>query len=388
MKTKRKIKQLVKVRERVLSNGDVKFYLDINQKGKKRITETLDFVWVNNPKNMDEKRSNDKVREAVNIIRARREEELLSSKYKLTLHLKTDTLLLEYTKLLMEERKDSKGNYGNWDSMYKHLKRFLNYKDITIGSISKQWVKDFREFLKKDCKIKTASSSSYFNKILALFKQAVKDKIIYENPAEGVEGIVPIKTMRSFLNEEEVKFLSQADCRYEVLKRAFLFSTITGLRWSDVVELRWKNIDIDFDKMSLRGMQEKTEEFYGIPLSDDAKQLLGERSHPDEKVFVGLKYSSYMNVAISKWCLNAGITKPITFHSARHTYAYLLLKQNVNIYTISKLLGHSHVKTTEKYLHLLDMDKREAVEKLPKLNFALGFPPQPKGIQYSTKRLN
>lgn len=372
MKTTRKIKQLVRIRERILSNGDTKFYLDINQKGKKRITETLDFVYLKNPRTAEEKRQNEICREAVTQIRNKREEELLSKKYQITINLKSDTYLLVYAKYLAEERKESKGNYGNWDSMIKHLKSFLKDGDIQMGALTQDWVKSFRKHLKDKCNLKSASSFSYFNKFLALCNQAVADRIFIVNPADGVATITAVKTIRSFLTEEEVQKMVQAECRYDVLKRGFLFSILTGLRWSDIVELRWKNIDKDFEKVTIRGLQEKTKDHYSIPLNSDAVKLMGVRGVGDEKVFVGLKYSSYMNVAIVKWAANAGIQKHITFHSARHTYAYLLLKENVHIYTISKLLGHSHVKSTERYLHLLDLDRHDAVDKLPTLKFNLG----------------
>lgn len=290
MKKPRKIKQLVRIRERILSNGDTKFYLDINQKGKKRITETLDFVFLKNPRTPEEKRQNEICREAITQIRNKREEELLSKKYQVTLNLKSDTYLLVYVRYLAEERRESKGNYGNWDSMIKHLKSFVKGEDIQIGTITQEWVKAFRKHLKDDCNLKSASSFSYFNKILAMFKQAVKDRIIIENPSDGVPTITPEKTMRSFLTEEEVQKLVQADCRYDVLKRGFLFSVLTGLRWSDVVELRWKNIDKDFDTVSIRGLQVKTTDHYNIPLTPDAIKLMGERGVQDDKVFIGLKY--------------------------------------------------------------------------------------------------
>lgn len=365
-----KQKQIVRVRERNLSNGETKFYLDINVKGQRRRTETLDYVYLKNPKTKEEKYQNELTLATIQEIRRRKENELLSKKYSVTLNLKVDTLLLEYVGYLTEKRKDSKGNHGNWDSMLKHLKKFYP-DDIQMGSITKKWVEEFKDYLQKKCKLSSNSSHSYFNKFLATLTEAIKDKIILENPAEGVSRLPAITPVRHFLTEEELKKLANAECRYDVLKRAFLFSVLTGLRWSDVSKLEWTNIDTDFEKITIRGNQEKTDDYFGVPLQPDAIKLMGERCEGHERVFKGLKYSDYMNVAITKWCLKAGITKPITFHCARHSFAYLLLKKNVNIYTISKLLGHSHVKTTEIYLHLLDKDKHEAIEKLPILNLQL-----------------
>ena len=268
---------------------------------------------------------------------------------------------------MTESKKASLGNYGNWDGMSKHLKRFCP-ENIEMGSITKEWVKRFKDYLQKDCKLSANSSHSYYNKFIATFNSAVADNIVLASPCNNVGRLPAITPPRSFLTEEELQALSKAECRYDVLRRAFLFSALTGLRWSDVVELRWGKIDQDFSALSIRGNQQKTLDLYGVPLQNDAVILLGKRGNNDDKVFVGLKYSSYMNVAITQWCLKANITKPITFHSARHTFAYLLLKYDVSIYTISKLLGHSSVKTTELYLHLLDKEKKKAVEKLPTIS--------------------
>ncbi len=370
MKKQKKQKQIVTIRERILRNGDVKFYLDINQKGRKRVTETLDFIHLKNPKSNEERRQNQLTLDTIQIIRNKKEEELLKNKYCLTINLKSDTLLIDYVGYLAEQRKSSKGNYGNWDSMQKHLKKFCP-ENIEMGKMDKDWVQRFRLFLKDDCKLSSNSSHSYFNKFIATCNDAVKDKIILESPCHGVGRLPAITPCRSFLTEEELNNICKEDCRYEVLKRAFLFSVLTGLRWSDLVELRWGNIDHDYSKVTIRGHQEKTKEQFGIPLQPDAIKLMGDRGENSQKVFVGLKYGSYQNVALTQLCLKANITKKITFHCARHTFAYLLLKNDVNIYTISKLLGHSKVKTTELYLHLLDKEKQMAVEKLPTISLKL-----------------
>ena len=95
---------------------------------------------------------------------------------------------------------------------------------------------------------------------------------------------------------------------------------------------------------------------------------MGERQKPEDRVFNGLSYSAHMNLQLLKWCMHAGITKHITFHSARHTNAVLLLENGVDIYTVSKRLGHREIRTTQIYAKIIDEKMKQAAEMLPNLN--------------------
>ena len=92
--------------------------------------------------------------------------------------------------------------------------------------------------------------------------------------------------------------------------------------------------------------------------------MLGEEKEKTERVFKGLKYSAWHNVKLAQWVLRAGITKNITFHCARHTYATLQLTMGTDIYTVSKLLGHRELKTTQIYAKVIDNKKKEAANKI------------------------
>ena len=89
--------------------------------------------------------------------------------------------------------------------------------------------------------------------------------------------------------------------------------------------------------------------------------FMGEEGKPADRVFKGLRYSSYLNLELQKWCMKAGITKNITFHSARHTFATLQLTLGTDIYTVSKLLGNKNLKTTQIYTKIIDQKKIEAI---------------------------
>ncbi len=167
---------------------------------------------------------------------------------------------------------------------------------------------------------------------------------------------------------DELKAIVKAECRYDVLKRAFIFSCLTGLRWSDINNLKWSEVQSTNEGWRITFHQQKTKGLQYLDISEQARGYLGEQGNPDERVFIGLKYSSYMNVELSKWMMRAGITKDITFHCARHTFAVLQLTLGTEIYTLSKLLGHSELKTTQIYAKIVDEKKREAVNKIPDIN--------------------
>ena len=180
--------------------------------------------------------------------------------------------------------------------------------------------------------------------------------------------ISPIKaeeTQRKFLTIEEAKSLYKTDCSLPVLKQAALFSIFTGLRFSDIKKMTWGEIEfIAGNGYFIHFRQEKTEDFEVMPIPEQAFALLGERKEPTTKVFQDLSYSDWTNRILAKWLNNAGITKDVTFHSFRHTYATLQLSKGTSLFTVSKMLGHRDIKTTQIYAKIIDQTKREATNKI------------------------
>jgi integrase len=153
------------------------------------------------------------------------------------------------------------------------------------------------------------------------------------------------------------------------MKRAALFSALTGLRFSDIQKLVWKEIEyIEGNGYFIKFKQQKTKGIEMMPISDQAYLILGESQEPKRKVFDGLEYSAYHNKHLYKWIKDAGITKDITFHCFRHSYATLQLSKGTDIYTVSKMLGHRELKTTQIYAKIIDQTKRDAADKI-KLDF-------------------
>jgi integrase len=266
-------------------------------------------------------------------------------------------------------------NWDNWTSSLKYLQRFAeerNGGDIKFGELNPNLINDFREYLHKapttrSYKVKLAQNSmvSYFTKLKVALKMAFKEGYIQEDINSKVEGIKPEETDRAFLSIEELNQLVKTECSIPTLKKACLFAALTGLRWSDCEKLTWGEIEhLEGDKFRIKYTQKKTKSSEYLPVSKQAVQILGEQGQPNERPFAGLKYSAYTNSHITQWIAAAGIGKKISFHNFRHTYATLQLASGTDIFTVSKLLGHKNLKTTQIYAKVVDKLKQEAAERI------------------------
>lgn len=223
--------------------------------------------------------------------------------------------------------------------------------------------------LKNDGKqhpLSEATIKSYFKMVTSVINRASSKGLIAVNPVaaldakERPQGKSP---ERVYLTMDEVVRLANTDCPLDVLKRSFLFSCFTGLRLSDVMALTWKKVD----ENRVGTTMQKTKTAIYIPLSENAKKWLPERetSQPDELVFKKFPTPNTLARYLNKWVENAGISKHVTFHIARHTFATLSLEYGADLYTISKLLGHQRVTTTQIYAKVVDKKKEEAVNLIP-----------------------
>ncbi len=373
-KKEKQRKEPIKIREKRLANGSVSLYLDIYWRGDREY-EFLN-LYLTPPKTTVDREQNNQTLLLAEQIKSQRLLDLQSGKYKLK-QAKQDSSFVEYMKKCANDRLSSKGNFGNWDSALRHLAIFTKGKDVFFSEIDETWLLDLKHYLLNEAKtpgnskLSQNSAHSYFNKVKATLRQAFEEKYINENPATRIRGIKQAETKREFLTWEEVEMITKQPCDATKLKEAFLFSIMTGLRWSDIVKMKWS--EVRGSKAAgwyVQFQQQKTKDHEVLPITQEARELMGKAKAPDERVFIGLRYSSKTNVALARWLAKAGITRPITFHCGRHTHATLLLSQGVDIYVVSKLLGHKTIKTTEIYAKVSNIKKQEAVNKLPKLKIS------------------
>jgi len=278
-----------------------------------------------------------------------------------------------YFKQLAGKRKAS--NHDNWVSAYKYFETFTK-GNLKFADLNEKFCNEFKEYLlttksNKSSKVTLAQNSavSYFNKLKATLKQAYLDGHLPRDLNAKIEPVKQAETRRNFLTIEELNSLVKTECNNPLLKRAAIFSALTGLRFSDIKNLIWGELEyIEGNGYFIQFKQQKTKGVEMMPISEQAFSLLGERKEPTDKVFEGLTYSAYGNKHLAKWIGLAGITKDITFHCFRHSFATLQLSKGTDIYTVSKMLGHRELKTTQIYAKIIDQTKRDAADKI-KLDF-------------------
>jgi integrase len=376
-------KEPVRLRERLLASGNKTLYLDIYRNGKREY-EYLNLYLVPVKTPLD-KEQNKQTLATAQAIKAKRQIELQNGEYGFTSQFKQDTLFLEYYRKMCEDRRgnpESKGNWGNWYSCLRHLERYSTEK-TTFKDITSDWIKGFKDYLDNAAKdaykrknndlaeakpLSQNSKVSYFNKLRACINQAFDERIMPVNPLRSVEGFKPDETEMSYLTLDEVKKLAKAECKYPALKRAFLFSCLTGMRKSDIEKLVWGEVQRFGDFTRIVFKQKKTGGQEYLDINKQAEEYLGTPGKADGRVFAGFKYNSQTLLELRRWCLTAGITKDVTFHAGRHTFAVVMLDLGADIYTVSKLLGHKELSTTQIYTKVLDRKKQEAVNLIPDIN--------------------
>lgn len=335
--------------------------------------ENLNGFIYTTPKKPAEKQHNKESLQLAEAIRAKRVIEAQNGEHGFKSGGKLKASFFDYFEKLGNEKLQagSKSNYSVWLSTLNHLKSFHAHDELTFEQVTVDFVEGFKDYLqtapltKSKTKLSSNSASTYFNKLRATLNQAFKDEIIVKNPITKVKSIKPVQNKREYLTLDEVKALNQAECKFDVLKRAFLFSCLTGLRWSDIQKLKWSEVQKFNDSYRVTFHHQKTESLQYLDISTQAYKLMGLEDEPEQRVFKGLRYDAYHNAEITKWCMRAGITKDITFHCARHTFAVLQLTMGTDIYTVSKLLGHSELKTTQIYADIIDEQRKLAMHKIP-----------------------
>ncbi|MGN5953718.1 tyrosine-type recombinase/integrase [Sphingobacterium lactis] len=353
------------------------FYPAILKEGKETRREFIKTYIYAKPKTDQEKQHNREKLVFAEALRLRRENEVNKPEIYAT-HEKemlrrqeiASKSFKDYFFKLAKKRKTS--NYKTWLTTIDYLNTFhpeeISFKDLTVP-----FIEGFRDYLleapsirTKTTKISRNTASSYYLKFKAALKQAFKDGLIETDQGSKVEAIKVEDTNREFLTIEELNSLVNTSCVDPLMKKAALFSALTGLRFSDIKTLKVGQIIKTELGHHLEFTQQKTGMFERQPISEQAFKLLNIplSANKEDLVFEGLKYSAYNNKFLAQWIGAAGITKNITFHNFRHTFATLQLHYGTDIYTVSKLLGHKSLKTTQIYTKVLDQAKQDAVNKI------------------------
>jgi len=363
----------VTLRTKPITKGRSTYYLDhypplINPKtGKSQRREYLKLYVFDNPKTDADRLHNRETKKLLEHIRATRQIDVQNQEFGFLSDEQKNANFIDFYRSFAVKKSGS--NSDNWYMSLRYLISFSSH-NLRFSDLTEWFCEDYKDYLlsgpsinQRGKKIISNTAMAYFAKFRSIIKKAYKRKLIKVDLYELVAPIKEEETSREFLTIEEFQKLAETEAPSDLFKRAALFSGLTGLRFSDVTALTWSTARGTEDNYYLQFKQEKTNGAEVLPISNQAYEFLGERGEPQQRIFAGLTYSQ-VRWYLAKWLVKAGIDKNITFHSFRHTYATLQLEAGTDIYTVSKMLGHKHVKTTQRYTKVVDRMKKDATKRI------------------------
>jgi len=290
-------------------------------------------------------------------IRDKRELEILQDGEVKLFSWKSKSDFLEYFDSITK----TKAHPCNWSNTKNLLGEFTS-NTLNFGDIDRAFCQRFVDFLLT--KVSPNTAHVYYGTFKAAINQAVREEKLLNNPGNGIK-IARKQLETNYLTISELRILKDTPCNNPNIKNAFLFSCFTGLRYSDIVSLVWQ----DIEEGAILKRQQKTQTFVKIKLAETALEILETqkelmKNYPGNKIF-DLLVNHLANEYLRMWISFAGINKKITFHCARHTFATMCISQGIDIYTVSKLLGHSDVANTQRYAKLTDQKRDQEIDKLP-----------------------
>ena len=364
-------KNNVILREKALSNGNVSLYLDIYKDGL-RSYEFLKLYIDTKARTPKERQTNKEVYELAEKIRTDKESELNHQLHGYIAPAAKKMNFLDYYQAYIDSY--TKADVRMIKASFGRFKEFLaeqypKYRaNIKPDQIDKNMIIKFVEYL--ESKSTGEGALTFYKRFKKVIKYAVDNNIIVKNPCAGVTCQVDENALtKDILSVEELQKLISTHYPEQNLntRRAFIFTLYTGIRFCDIKELKFS--DIDFSNRILKFNQSKTKgksksSWVTIPLTDYLISLIGEKPEKDDFIFKLPSFTMCMK-ALRHWVTKAGIDKHITWHCGRHSFAVNVLNNGANIKTVASLLGHSGLKHTEKYTRAVDSLKEKAINSLP-----------------------
>ena len=375
-----------KLKQKELSDGQLSLYLEYylgyskanNTVKVDRRKESLNlYIWAT-PRTAEERLTNKETLELAKKIRNEREQELKEGKLGYRLSKAKNVNFLDYFQTYID-------NYTKKDvrMLIIALSRFKDFLSIEYPvfrtsikpeQLNKDMMLSFVEYLQS--RSVGEGERSIYQRFKKVINYAVEHDVIIKNPCNGVQCKADEQTLRKdVLSVEEMQQLINTTYagQNQDVRRAFILCLYAGMRFCDVVELRYGNVD--YSNRLLKFEQSKTKGGSSssgvvIPLNDSLISLIGKPSTDrakNEKIF-NLPSHTMCLKALRRWTARAGIDKHITWHSARHSFAVNILNNGANIKTVASLLGHSGLKHTEKYTRAVDSLKEAAINSLPTLD--------------------
>ncbi len=378
IKKQAKVKEPIRIRYKALNNGNQSIYLDFYYDGRREY-EFLKLYLV--PETSAAGReANKETLKLANAIKAQKIVELQNNVHGFSIGgQRGKANLVEYIEAIAEKKREqaggsARGSYQFYMALAYHIRKYSGDKTI-FRHVDREYCLGFVEYIKSaknklnGLPLDDNTQRQYIRKLSSVLYTAIADGIITVNPFLQIRPEeLPKARSREvcYLTIDEVRRLIDTPCYYAEIRNAFLFSCFTGLRFSDIKALTWGKVRRDSNGDTFISFtQKKTGKWENLPVSREAMKFLPERggAADSDPVYV-IRSGGYENSILKTWAIAAGIDKKVSYHTSRHTHATLLLSLEVPIETVSKILGHADIKTTQIYAKVIDKSKRLAVDKL------------------------
>lgn len=386
-----KAKEPIKLRFKKLANGNQSIFLEqyigytLRESGTVKHQKKYEFL---NLYLIPKRTAADKTRNANTLqdaesIKAQRYLALQTQQTGLAPRKKTKVNLLQYVSdfadKALADTNNKNSEYNTYKSLEYHLKAYKG-EHVTFNEIDKDFINGLIAYLKtanngnflrstdkkkiKNIPISQNTAHKLYAKFSTIIRTALHEDIISTNPLDKIDRKTTPKTKpskREYLTIDEIKKLITTDCNRSEIKNAFLFCCLVGIRFSNVNSITWGDIKFNKSGATLSYKQIKVDTFETLSISEEALKFLPTTERKPENKIFALPKTETVNDALRVWIKAAGIRKTITFHSSRHTAATLQLSLGTPIETVSKLLGHGKISTTQIYAKIIDKNKVEAV---------------------------
>lgn len=382
-----------KLGAKVLSDGRESLFLDFylgfemavsNKSGKeyKRVNNRREYLslylW-QAPRTPLERQQNKETLELAKKIRYEKGQVLLECAEGYRLKKERDINFLDYFQSYID--KYTKKDVRMVQIALSRFRDFLNEtpeynkfaKRIKPEQITKDMMEAFTEYLQS--RSVGEGAKSIYQRFKKVIKYAIEHDVMLKNPCNGIVIKIDENILRKdVLSIDEIQRLiaTHYDNENPNIQRAFIFCLYCGMRFCDVKDLTFANVD--YSNRLLKFEQSKTKGHSAssgvvIPLNDGLLRLIGEPRADQNKESLIFPLPSYEMClkAVKHWVKRAGIDKHISWHCARHSFAVNILNNGANIKTVASLLGHSGLKHTEKYTRAIDSLKQDAINSLPEL---------------------
>jgi integrase/recombinase XerD len=352
----------VTLRKKINSDGSTSLYLDVYH-NKKRHKEFIKDCKLYKTSNAEERKANRQTLEMAQSIAIKRAQELVSNGYDVVASYKNDIdFILYFENYIKKYTKKDKRNMEGACKKFQDFMEIQKIKSLTMKQLTENIIFNYAEHLKATSEGEGACS--YFARFKKMIKQAVREKVLLSNPAADISIAREESIIKDVLTIEEIGMLAAKPITNKQVRNAFLFCCFTGLSWIDVKELKWKHVDLR--NLKVTKVRAKTGTETVVNLHNTALSLLPEKGEQGDLIFSLPSHTGALKT-LRNWLKAAGIEKHITWHCARHSFATNLVYYKTDVTIVSKLLGHSTLKYTQRYTHIAEELKRNAVNCLPEI---------------------